>query len=79
MHGGYARPPCGVTLAGSVRTHVPHALFIPGAQSLREFPVRRVQWPGFPSAAVSWRSACGISPIKYVPRLIAYASARTSL
>ena len=46
MHGGYARPPCGVTLTGSVRAHVPHALFIPGAQSLREFPVRRVQWPG---------------------------------
>ena len=43
MHGGYARPPCGVTLTGSVRAHVPHALFIPGAQSLRELPVRRVQ------------------------------------
>ena len=47
MHGGYARPPCGVTLTGSVRAHVPHALFIPGAQSLREFPVRRVQSLGF--------------------------------
>lgn len=46
MHGGYARPPCGVTLTDSVRAHVPHAPFIPGAQSLREFPVRRVQWPG---------------------------------
>ena len=43
MHGGYARPPCGVTLTGSVRAHVPHAPFIPGAQSLRELPVRRVQ------------------------------------
>ena len=29
MHGGYARPPCGVTLTGSVRAHVPHALFYP--------------------------------------------------
>lgn len=79
MHGGYARPPCGVTLTGSVRAHVPHALFIPGAQSLRELPVRRVQSQGDPPAAVSWRSGRGISPIKYVPRLIAYASARTSL
>ena len=43
MHGSYARLPCGVTLTGSVRAHVPHALFIPGAQSLRELPVRRVQ------------------------------------
>ena len=43
MHGGYARPPCGVTLTGSVRAHVPHAPFIPGAQSLRELAVRRVQ------------------------------------
>ena len=79
MHGGYARPPCGVTLTGSVRAHVPHALFIPGAQSLREFPVRRVQSQGDPPAAVSWRSSCGISPIKYGPRLIAYVSGRISL
>ena len=43
MHGGYARPPCGVPLTGSVRAHVPHAPFIPGAQSLRELPVRRLQ------------------------------------
>ena len=43
MHGGYARPPCGVTLTGSVRAHVLHAPFIPGAQSLRELSVRRVQ------------------------------------
>lgn len=47
MHGAYARLPCGVTLTGSLRAHVPHALFIPGAQSLREFPVRRVQSRGF--------------------------------
>lgn len=46
MHGGYARPPCGVTLTGSVRAHVPHALFYPRRTGLREFPVRRVQWPG---------------------------------
>ena len=71
MHGGYARPPCGVTLTGSVRAHVPHALFIPGAQSLREFPVRRVQSRGDPPAAVSWRSGRGISPKKYGPQLIA--------
>lgn len=69
----------GVTLTFPIRAHVPHALFIPGAQSLRELPVRRVQSQGDPPAAVSWRSGCGISPIKYVPRLIAYTSARTSL
>ena len=79
MHGGYARPPCGVTLTFSVRAHVPHAPFIPGAQSLRELPVRRVQSQGDPLAAVSWRSGRGISPIKYVPRLIAYVSGRISL
>ena len=76
MHGGYARPPCGVTLTGSVRAHVPHALFIPGAQSLREFPVRRVQSQGDPPAAVSWRSGRGQSPKKYGPRLIAGLSPR---
>lgn len=38
MHVSYARLPCGVTLTGSVRAHVPHALFIPGAQSLRDLP-----------------------------------------
>lgn len=47
-----------------VFAHVSHA-FIPGARSLRELSVRRVQSRGFPSAAVSWRSACGISPRKY--------------
>lgn len=41
MHGSYARPPCGVTLTGSLRAHVPHALFISGARSLRELSVRR--------------------------------------
>lgn len=39
----------GVTLTVPIRAHVPHALFIPGAQSLREFPVRRVQLPGLSS------------------------------
>ena len=65
MHGGYARPPCGVTLTVSVRAHVPHALFLPGARSLRECSVRRVQSQGDPPAAVSWRSGRGISPKKY--------------
>ena len=54
----------GVTLTVSIRAHVPHAPFIPGAQSLRELPVRRVQSQGDPPAAVSWRSGCGISPKK---------------
>ena len=43
MHGGYARPPCGVTLTGSVRAHVPHALFLSPAHGLEGFTVRRVQ------------------------------------
>lgn len=38
MHGGYARPPCGVTLTGSFRAHVPHALFYPRRTGLRVLP-----------------------------------------
>lgn len=64
MHGGYARPPCGVTLTGSVRAHVPHALFYPRRTSLRELAVRRVQSQGDPPAAVSRQSGCGICPKK---------------
>ena len=79
MHGGYARPPCVVTLTGSVARTFHTRFFIPGAQSLRELPVRRVQSQGDPPAAVSWRSGCCISPIKYGPRLIAYVSGRISL
>lgn len=46
MHGGYARPPCGVTLTGSVRAHVPHALFLSPTHGLEGFTVRRVQSRG---------------------------------
>lgn len=79
MHGGYARPPCGVTLTGSVRAHVLHAPFIPGAQSLRELSVRRVQSQGDPPAAVSRQRGCGICPKNKVPRLIAYSLVLISL
>ena len=61
-----------------VFAHVSHA-FYPRRTELEGAFRAPVQGQGDPPAAVSWRSGCGISPIKYVPRLIAYASARTSL
>lgn len=80
MHGGYARPPCGVTLTGSVRAHVPHALFLsPAHRAWGSFLCAGCSGRGDPPAAVSWRSGCGISPIKYVPRLIAYSLVLISL
>lgn len=50
MHGGYAGPPCGITLTGSVRAHVPHALFYPRRTCLRDFPCAGCK------AGVSFRS-----------------------
>ena len=43
MHGSYARLPCGVTLTVPFARTFHTRFFIPGAQSLRELPVRRVQ------------------------------------
>ena len=47
MHGSYARLPCGVTLTVPFARTFHTRFFIPGAQSLRELAVRRVQSRGF--------------------------------
>lgn len=39
MHGGYARPPCGVTLTGSIRARTFHTrFFYPRRTGLRVLP-----------------------------------------
>ena len=50
MHGSYARLPCGVTLTGSLRAHVPHALLSP-AHVLEGASRAPGAEPGFPSRA----------------------------
>lgn len=65
MHGSYARLPCGVTLTGSRSRARSTRAFYPRRTELEGSSRAPGAMPVFPSAAVSWRSGCGISPIKY--------------